>query len=106
MTLDFSTSYRAITDTDINLVMIRDAFGFNGIGAPQAAVTLIGSGGTTVIPASNHWGHVPNWLLAHSPFTDHIELVNFGDKTASAETLTGLRKLTVGACNIANGSNV
>ena len=80
--LDFSASYRAITDADILPDVIRDNFGFDGIGEPEAAVTLIDKHGhPTIVPASNGWDFVPAFLRAHSPFADHLDMISLGDHT-------------------------
>ncbi len=80
-TLDFSGSYRAITDADVTPIMDRDIFGFDGKGEPEAAVTLVANDGTTtILPASNGWSflHDP-YLYSHSPTTSRMDMVVVGD---------------------------
>lgn len=84
ITLDFSTSYRAITDTDITLpIVFRDGFGWDGQGAPEAAVTLISSTGTTIQPAWDPYAALPAYLYDHSPSANRLDLVSFGDPAKS-----------------------
>ena len=87
ITLDFLSSYRAITDADIlpAPLLIRDVYGFDGIGAPQGAVTLITSHGEVLnVPARNLFdlvGDVGAFYLAHSPRNNQFDLINFDHKT-------------------------
>lgn len=77
ITLDFSSSYRAITDVDILPSLVRDPFGWDGKGAPQAAVTYIDDQGTVnTFPATNPMEGLPPFLFAHSPNSTRFDLVN------------------------------
>ena len=76
VTLDYSSSYRAVGTFDITLFMTRDAFGFAGLGRPEGAVRLIGSDGSiSDIPASNSYENAPHYYILHSPYADRFDLI-------------------------------
>ena len=82
ITLDFSSSYRAITDADILPSLIRDFYGFDGLGQPEGAVTLITSHGEVLnVPARNLLDGIPAFFLAHSPRNNQFDLINSNDET-------------------------
>ena len=82
ITLDFSSSYRAITDADILPSLIRDVYGFDGLGQPEGAVTLITSHGEVLnVPARNLLDGIPAFFLAHSPRNNQFDLINSDDET-------------------------
>jgi hypothetical protein len=54
ITLDFSSSYRAITDADIRLALQRNILGFDGGGIPMRDVVIIDQlGNETTIPGGD-----------------------------------------------------
>ena len=84
ITLDFSGAYRAITDADIvpAPILVRDIYGFDGVGAPEGAVTLITSHGEVLnVPARNLFDGIDAFFLAHSPSNNQFDLINFDHKT-------------------------
>jgi len=77
ITLDFSSSYRAITDLDVSPGVVRDPFGWKGHGFPEAEVTLISSdGNTTIVPAFDPTEGFDAFTLSHSPGPHHLDLIN------------------------------
>jgi len=82
ITLDFSTSYRAITDVDLQPILMRAPFGWDGKGAPQAAVTYIDDKGVSnTFPAANPMGNLPAFFLDHSPSSNRFDLIGFINET-------------------------
>ena len=75
-TLDFTSSYRGITDADLNPILGRDIFGFNGIGIPISEVTFTGSLNDHTIPAYNLFDGTDQFLLDHSPTETSIDYVS------------------------------
>ena len=82
-TLDFSSSYRAITDADVLLTsMGRDPYGWNGNGAPELAVTLVVEDGEDVIiPYVNPTDGLDPFLVAHAPGPNRFDLINPESRT-------------------------
>ena len=76
ITLDFRSSYRAITKADINLDLDRDAFGFDGNGIPTGEVTFIETDSNYVLPASNLYLGTDPFLLNHSARADQFDLIS------------------------------
>jgi Ca2+-binding RTX toxin-like protein len=81
ITLDFSTSYRGITDEDILPTTVRDPFGWMGMGQPEASVTLNYSTGSTFIPARDGTEGLPLFLIMHSPGPNQFDLINLLNKS-------------------------
>lgn len=75
-TLDFTSSYRAITDADLNPILGRDVYGFNGIGIPISEVTFTGSMNDHTIPAHNLFDGTDQFLLDHSPTETSIDYIS------------------------------
>ena len=72
MTLDFSTSYRAITNADLGHTLVRQAFSWDGQDIPIHQVTMTSSAGDYVIPASTFVINAA-YDLSHSASTDHFD---------------------------------
>ena len=82
ITLDFTTSYRAITDTDLQPFMTRDPFGWDGKGAPQAAVTYVDDKGiANTFPATNPLEPLPAFYLNHAPSSNQLDLISLLNET-------------------------
>ncbi len=73
MTLDFSTSYRAITDADITHQLSRETVTFDGNDIPIHQVILRSPGGDFVIPASTFAISTP-YVLSHSAHANQLDL--------------------------------
>ena len=74
MTLDFSTSYRAITDADITHgLLFRQAGGFDGSSIPIHQVTFTDPAGDYVIPASEYQILTP-YQAAHTASANQFDL--------------------------------
>ena len=74
MTLDFSTSYRAITDADITHdLLFREAFGFDGSSIPIHQVTLTSPTGDVVMPAGEYVELTP-YEASHTASANQFDL--------------------------------
>ena len=81
ITLDFSSSYRGITENDLRPILVRDPFGWNGKGEPEAAVVLTYTNGTVVnIPAREGTQGLPKFFVDHSPHSNQFDLINLFEK--------------------------
>ena len=73
MTLDFRSSYRAITNADISHQLTREWLSFGGAEIPFHAVTLTSPAGDYVVPASTYAVSTA-YTLSHSAHADHLDL--------------------------------
>ncbi len=82
ITLDFSVSYRAITNDDILLLNDRLPVGYGDVGIPEDQVILIdAAGNATTVPATNLSKDLTPYIWQHFPAADHMDLVNLADNS-------------------------
>ena len=73
MTLDFSSSYRAITDADLDHELHRETLSFGGKDIPRHDVTFTSPAGDYVVPG-NTYVISSDYTLSHSAHSDHLDL--------------------------------
>ena len=72
MTLDFSSSYRAITNADLGHTLVRQISSWDGQDIPIHQVTMTSSAGDYVIPATT-FGTNTAYDLSHSASADQFD---------------------------------
>ncbi len=80
MTLDFRSSYRAITNADMTHQLARETLTFDGKDIPLHLVTFTSPAGDYVIPARTFAISTP-YTLSHSASANHLDL--YSPNTAS-----------------------
>ena len=84
LTLDFSTSYRGISNADIVMTTHRDPVGYFGEGIPTGEVKFFDTDGhlTSTQPANNLCENQTQFVKDHFPSADHMDLIDVNNPGA------------------------